>query len=45
LVEELVGMLGDREGLRSMGERARGMARPEAVKEIAGMVVGLGKQL
>jgi UDP-N-acetylglucosamine--N-acetylmuramyl-(pentapeptide) pyrophosphoryl-undecaprenol N-acetylglucosamine transferase len=43
LLEELVGMLGDRDGLRTMGERARGMARPEAVKEIAGMVVELAQ--
>ena len=41
LMEELVGMLRDHDGLRTMGERAREMARPEAVKEIAGMVVGL----
>jgi UDP-N-acetylglucosamine--N-acetylmuramyl-(pentapeptide) pyrophosphoryl-undecaprenol N-acetylglucosamine transferase len=45
LLEELVGLLGDREGLRTMGERARGMARPDAVREIAGIVVELGKQL
>jgi UDP-N-acetylglucosamine--N-acetylmuramyl-(pentapeptide) pyrophosphoryl-undecaprenol N-acetylglucosamine transferase len=38
LLEELVGMPGDRDGLRAMGERARAMARPDAVKEIAGMV-------
>jgi UDP-N-acetylglucosamine--N-acetylmuramyl-(pentapeptide) pyrophosphoryl-undecaprenol N-acetylglucosamine transferase len=42
LLEELVGLLGDREGLRGMGEQARGMARPDAVREIAGMIEAVG---
>jgi UDP-N-acetylglucosamine--N-acetylmuramyl-(pentapeptide) pyrophosphoryl-undecaprenol N-acetylglucosamine transferase len=43
LLGDLVGMLGDSDALRAMGERARGMARPDAVKEIAGMVAGLAQ--
>jgi UDP-N-acetylglucosamine--N-acetylmuramyl-(pentapeptide) pyrophosphoryl-undecaprenol N-acetylglucosamine transferase len=43
LLDELVAMLADRQALRVMGERARTLARPDAVGEIAGMVVGLAK--
>ena len=41
LLDELVELLGDPEALRVMGERARTLARPEAVREIAAMVVNL----
>ncbi len=37
LGRELVSMLSDAEGLRRMGERARGLARPGALQAIAGM--------
>jgi UDP-N-acetylglucosamine--N-acetylmuramyl-(pentapeptide) pyrophosphoryl-undecaprenol N-acetylglucosamine transferase len=43
LLEELAGMLEDRDELRAMGERSRKLARPEAVKEIAAMVVELAR--
>jgi UDP-N-acetylglucosamine:LPS N-acetylglucosamine transferase len=40
---ELIAMLADPEALRTMGERARTLARPDAVGAIAEMVVGLAK--
>jgi UDP-N-acetylglucosamine:LPS N-acetylglucosamine transferase len=36
-------LLADPEALRKMGERARKLARPDAVRDIAGMVVGLAQ--
>jgi UDP-N-acetylglucosamine--N-acetylmuramyl-(pentapeptide) pyrophosphoryl-undecaprenol N-acetylglucosamine transferase len=41
VLSELVSMLDDPEALRAMGERARTLARPDAAREIAGMVAGL----
>jgi UDP-N-acetylglucosamine--N-acetylmuramyl-(pentapeptide) pyrophosphoryl-undecaprenol N-acetylglucosamine transferase len=41
LVEVVGGLLADRQELLAMGERARGLAHPDAVKRIAEMVVGL----
>jgi len=41
LLENLTEMLDAPEELRTMGERARRLARPDAVKEIARMVVGV----
>jgi UDP-N-acetylglucosamine--N-acetylmuramyl-(pentapeptide) pyrophosphoryl-undecaprenol N-acetylglucosamine transferase len=43
LCGELVSLLNDRAGLRAMGERARGLARPGALGKIAGMVRGLAR--
>jgi UDP-N-acetylglucosamine--N-acetylmuramyl-(pentapeptide) pyrophosphoryl-undecaprenol N-acetylglucosamine transferase len=43
LLEELAGMLGDRAALRAMGGRARAMARPDAVREIAEMVSAVAR--
>ena len=40
---ELVSMLDDCEVLRTMGERARTLARPDAAREIAGMVLELAR--
>ena len=45
LLDELVGLLGDSEMLRVMGERARTLARPDAVQEIAAMVVNLAHKV
>jgi UDP-N-acetylglucosamine--N-acetylmuramyl-(pentapeptide) pyrophosphoryl-undecaprenol N-acetylglucosamine transferase len=39
LLANLTAMLDAPEELRAMGERARRLARPDAVREIAGMVV------
>lgn len=41
LLAELVRLLKDREGLASMGERARSLAHPGALQRIAGMVLEL----
>jgi UDP-N-acetylglucosamine--N-acetylmuramyl-(pentapeptide) pyrophosphoryl-undecaprenol N-acetylglucosamine transferase len=41
LLGVVVGLLGDRARLLTMGERSRGLAHPDAVEKIAGMVVGL----
>jgi UDP-N-acetylglucosamine--N-acetylmuramyl-(pentapeptide) pyrophosphoryl-undecaprenol N-acetylglucosamine transferase len=43
LLGELTALLADPEALRKMGERARKLARPDAVRDIAGMVVGLAQ--
>jgi len=43
LVEVVVGLLRDRAVLLAMGERARGLAHPDAVERIAGMVMGLAE--
>jgi UDP-N-acetylglucosamine--N-acetylmuramyl-(pentapeptide) pyrophosphoryl-undecaprenol N-acetylglucosamine transferase len=45
LLDELVAMLGDPEALRVMGARARTLARPDAVREIAAMVVNLAHKV
>jgi UDP-N-acetylglucosamine--N-acetylmuramyl-(pentapeptide) pyrophosphoryl-undecaprenol N-acetylglucosamine transferase len=39
----LAGLLNDRPRLRTMGERARGLARPGALAKIAGMVLDLAR--
>jgi UDP-N-acetylglucosamine--N-acetylmuramyl-(pentapeptide) pyrophosphoryl-undecaprenol N-acetylglucosamine transferase len=41
LLERLVGMLANREGLRAMGIRAKSLAHPGALERIGAMVVGL----
>jgi UDP-N-acetylglucosamine--N-acetylmuramyl-(pentapeptide) pyrophosphoryl-undecaprenol N-acetylglucosamine transferase len=41
LLAVVSGLLRDRAKLWAMGERARGLARADAVERIAGMVVGL----
>ncbi len=43
LCGELVALLNDRNRLRGMGERARGLAKPGALAKIAGMVRGLAR--
>jgi UDP-N-acetylglucosamine--N-acetylmuramyl-(pentapeptide) pyrophosphoryl-undecaprenol N-acetylglucosamine transferase len=43
LLATLIQMLQDQAALRAMGDRARAMARPDAVKEIADLVVTLAK--
>lgn len=41
LLNELVGLLDDPTTLRAMGERARSLARPDAARHIASIVVDL----
>lgn len=43
LLDELTTLLADPDGLRAMGERARALARPDAVREIAAMVARLAR--
>ncbi len=41
LLHELTAMLGDEEGLRKMAERARTLARPDALERIGAILRGL----
>ena len=43
MLGELTALVADPEALRKMGERARKLARPDAVRDIAAMVVELAK--
>jgi UDP-N-acetylglucosamine--N-acetylmuramyl-(pentapeptide) pyrophosphoryl-undecaprenol N-acetylglucosamine transferase len=43
LLNELSRLLADPAALRAMGERARSLARPDAARQIASMVVGLAR--
>jgi UDP-N-acetylglucosamine--N-acetylmuramyl-(pentapeptide) pyrophosphoryl-undecaprenol N-acetylglucosamine transferase len=43
LLSALQGMLRDGDWLAAMGERARGLAHPNAVEEIGTMVVGISR--